>query len=232
MNKIKNTLFVFLFLMILPVGVFASSYSTLNLEETFLREKLEYDVTNYQESDEQITIYMFRGQGCSYCRQFLTFLNSILPEYGKYFKLVSFEVWQNKNNAALMNDVADSLKQNISGVPFIVIGDKVFTGYSNTFDDQIKKAIVEEFNNKNGNDVLKAIEKADKEKNKSSVGSATVIIWNFIFVGIGTGIVLLYVNNKVNTTNHKVEEVKVFLEKTMKSNKTEEKGTTKKKQKK
>ncbi len=231
MKKKLFTLIAIFGIILIPFQTKAAETS-MNLEETLKDAGITFDLSNYKESDEQTTIYLFRGSSCGYCHKFLEFLNSILPEYGKYFKVKSYEVWQNTDNAKLMKKIANFLDETANGVPFIVIGDKVFTGYSNTFDDQIKKAIVEEFNNKNGNDVLKAIEKADKEKNKSSVGSATVIIWNFIFVGIGTGIVLLYVNNKVNTTNHKVEEVKVFLEKTMKSNKTEEKGTTKKKQKK
>ena len=31
--------------------------------------------------------YLFYGQSCGYCQKFLEFLNSIIPEYGKYFKV-------------------------------------------------------------------------------------------------------------------------------------------------
>ena len=81
---------------IIPVKAFAKEqYKTLNLEETLAEEGIEKKFSNYKETDDQITIYMFRGKGCAYCKKFLEFLNGITEEYGKYFKLVSFESWYN-----------------------------------------------------------------------------------------------------------------------------------------
>ena len=63
-----------------------TTYNTLNFQDTLKAEEIEEEFTNYKESDDQITIYMFRGQGCSFCRAYLNFMNSITEEYGKCTK--------------------------------------------------------------------------------------------------------------------------------------------------
>ena len=118
-------------------------YETMNLKETLAAEEIELTYTDYKETDDQITIYMFRGNTCGFCKSFLNFLNSITEEYGKYFKLESYEVWGNQDNAELLNSVGEFLGEQAGGVPFIVIGDKVFPGYNEVYDEDIKTAIKE-----------------------------------------------------------------------------------------
>lgn len=130
---------------------------SMNLDSTLNDESIEKKYSNYNETDDQITIYLFRGKGCGYCKAFLTFLSSITQEYGKYFKLKSFEVWYNENNSALMNEVAKYLNEPAEGVPYIVIGDKVFAGYTTAYDEDIKTAITNLYNipKENRIDILK-----------------------------------------------------------------------------
>ena len=152
-------------LVLLPITVNAldkKDYKSMNLEEALQEEKLEYDLSNYTENDNQITIYLFRGNGCSVCRKFLTFLNSIVPEYGQYFKLESYEVWYNSDNTKLYKKVAAFMEEQADGVPFIVIGDVVFPGYSEHYDDAIKAAIKKLYNEKDRYDVFTAMNKAEK----------------------------------------------------------------------
>lgn len=106
-------------------------YHSKNLEEILTEEGIEHDLTGYTETEDQAIIYLFRGNGCGYCRNFLTFLNSIVPEYGKYFKVVSYEVWQDASNTPLLNGFSKSLKVEVEGVPFIIIGNQYFPGYAN-----------------------------------------------------------------------------------------------------
>ena len=134
---------------LLPFKVMAlpeefSSYKTMNLDEALTQEKISHDFSKYKETDDQVVIYLFRGNGCGFCRNFLTFLNSIIGEYGKYFKVVSFEVWYDQDNVNLMNDVASVLNTTVDGVPFIVIGNTVIPGYNKDYDNQIKQAIEKE----------------------------------------------------------------------------------------
>lgn len=192
----KKVMIVVLTLMlVLPIGVMAkkdtntyySSYNTLNLVDTLQSEGIELEYEDYEENSKQINIYMFRGQGCGYCKRFLNFLNSITEEYGKYFKLVSFEVWQDKDNSALLTQVAEKMGEEASGVPYIIIGDKVFPGYAEDYDDQIKEAIVNLYNTKKADryDVFEVLNQ--KKKNNVIVGiGAAVIIVGVVAVAIVT----------------------------------------------
>ncbi len=217
--KRRNSLFLALIVFVmLPVSVFASSYSKLDLERTLASEDIESDFTNYKETEDQITIYMFRGQGCGYCRQFLTFLNSIVPEYGKYFKLVSFEVWQNKNNGALMEEVADHLGKKISGVPFIVIGDKTFQGYHTDYDESIKEAIKTSYENKETyQDVVFPI--MNGENKNSNEAAITIIVLLLAVSGIGF---LIYMAKEPAENVKEEKEEKETLKKNEKALETKE----------
>lgn len=202
----------------------------LDLEKTLTAEGIAHDLGNYKETNEQAIIYMFRGNGCGYCHNFLEFLNSIVPEYGKYFKLVSYEVWENSDNSKLMKNVANFLEESANGVPFIIIGDKTFTGYSKNYDEQIKKAIKAQFDSKNSYDVLKEMEKEEK-KNKST-GSSTLIIWNFVFVAVGTASILLYEDIKHKEAQKQIAKIKELLENTKKETDNKEEKEPKKEKKK
>ena len=191
----KRVLSVVLTLMlVLPLGVMAkntntyySKYNTLNFVDTLTSEDIEVLNENYEENDKQINIYMFRGQGCGYCKKFLNFLNSISEEYGKYFKLVSFEVWQDSANSELLSTVAEKMGEEAGGVPYIIIGDKVFPGYAEDYDDQIKETIVNLYNTKKADryDIFEELNK--KNTNNAIVGiGATVIIVGIVAAAIIT----------------------------------------------
>ena len=110
--------------------VLGNDYTTKNFVEALQEENMDIPA-GYSENNDQAIIYLFRGNGCSFCRAFLTFMTSISEEYGKYFKIVSFEVWNNENNWYLLNQISYLKEGNIAqGVPYIIIGDKVFGGYA------------------------------------------------------------------------------------------------------
>ena len=106
----KNLVLLLLFsLLLMPVCIFAKAgdgagkeYISKNFEESLKEEGIKPEFKNYKENKNQATIYMFRGTGCSFCRSFLSYLNSIADEYGDYFKVVSYEVWSNSKNSMLM----------------------------------------------------------------------------------------------------------------------------------
>ena len=212
--KKKFWVIIMLLGIMLPFKVLAKTYyddySTLNFKETLKQESMEILNKNYKEDDKQTIIYMFRGNGCGFCRNFLTFLNSISEEYGKYFRLVSFEVWGDTNNNSLMNKVAGYTGVAARGVPYIIIGDKVFDGYAADYDEAIKEAIMNQYD-KNDADIFEKIAKAEKG---NSVSSFAVIFWNFVIVAVATGI-NIYISNKntekvLNALNgEKKEEKKV-----------------------
>ncbi|MBE6160919.1 MAG: hypothetical protein E7158_01685 [Firmicutes bacterium] len=91
---------------------------------------------------QPITVHMFRGEGCGYCAKALSFFESLEDtEYSKYFKLETHEVWYDEDNATLMGKVATYFKEDVGGVPYIIIGDKTFQGYAETYDEDIKAEI-------------------------------------------------------------------------------------------
>lgn len=181
MKKIISLLIIFMLtLIVIPTNVFAEDerardavnpYTSLNLDEALTLEDIEHDFSDYEETDDKAIVYLFRGQGCGYCKRFLTFLNSIVPEYGKYFRVVSYEVWQDENNSALLNDVSTYMEEEASGVPYIVIGDKVFAGYAEQYDEDIKKAIKDLYESENRYDVMTEMVQHPKEKKEKKADS-------------------------------------------------------------
>ena len=203
---------------IIPVKAFAKEqYKTLNLKETLAEEGIEEKFSNYKETDDQITIYMFRGKGCAYCRKFLEFLNGITDEYGKYFKLVSFESWYNEENSNLLGEISTFMGEQASGVPYIIIGDKVFGGYTESYDESIKNAIKTLYDSKDRYDVFEEYEYSKKWDKILNPSNFTVIIWTICLVAVSTVVIVL--TNRANTKkivvaieNNKVsktDEVKV-----------------------
>ncbi len=195
MKKLIVT-FILIGIMILPINVFAEEIESVNLDTLLTEKGIEHDFSNYQETDDQAIIYLFYGSTCSYCKSFMEFLNSIVDDYGKYFKVVAYEVWGNTANSKLMDQVADLLDESADGVPFIVIGDQVFTGYSSSYDSSIKSAITSLYNSSERYDVLEELEKAENATTKGT-SSTSVILWNFVFTAIATAIILAF-NHKQN----------------------------------
>lgn len=190
----------------IPVSVNAQEkgYSSLNLDEALTEEGIDHDFSNYEENNDQAIIYLFRGKGCRYCKKFLTFLNSIVDDYGKYFKVVSYEVWYDQENASLLTKVSNYLGTSAEGVPYIVIGDKVFPGYASSYDEDIKDAIKKQYDSKNEYDVMKKISvdsnsnsktEVKNTKNNSILSVILISIFASIFV-IGAIVIIVIFNLK------------------------------------
>jgi len=195
MKKKLIFLLVLVGILFLPISAYAKQkeYNTLDLKGTLAAENIKEEFKSYKPNKDAITIYMFRGNGCGYCRAFLTFLNGITEEYGKYFKLVSYEVWNDQNNGTLMNEVSTFMGAQATGVPYIVIGDKTFAGYSSEYDEDIKKAIKDlyETKPKKRYDVMK---KMKKGASLDLSGNGFIVIVALIVVA--TAVVMSYVNLK------------------------------------
>lgn len=218
----KKNIFLLLLMtfFVLPMSVSAlpseySSYETMNLDEALTQENIDHDFSNYKETDDQITIYLFRGNGCGYCGNFLTFLNSIVDDYGKYFKVVSFEVWYDQNNRELMSEVASALNTSATGVPFIIIGKNVFPGYSDEYAEQVKQAIVEEYESSERFDIFedmaKLAKESKKDEEKSDNNTVAIVLFNLLFVVVATLIVIVVITNKQNEILDAIDELEEKL---------------------
>ena len=196
------------------------------------------------DAKDKATIYLFRGKGCGYCRNLLTFLNSINDEYGDMYELKAFEVWNNQDNYQLMKNISEFLEQSAGGVPYLIIGKQVFPGYASDYDSEIKSSIKElyetkaskrydvmdEYKKKNSKFNLSTYKSTDlketlkeegieyketSKKKSSSTSSSSVIIWNLVFTTIATSSIIIFVNYKFK----KLNEVITSVDKTAKTSK-------------
>lgn len=138
MKKIKLFLAIIMCLFAMPLAVLADEGSDDNVEVTS-------GETEVQEEDNRVKIYFFRGEGCPHCADAEEFFNSIEEEYGQYYKILDYETWYNSDNAALLQKVGEARNEEISGVPYILIGDKSWSGYDDSFADEIKDTIKSEY---------------------------------------------------------------------------------------
>ena len=225
MKKKLMIIMVLVSILFIPFSVFAKEkkYNTLDFEQTLKEEGIKPEYKEYKPDSNAITIYMFRGKGCGYCRAFLTFMNSITEEYGKYFKMETFEIWNDSTNSALMSEVSSYLGQPATGVPYVIIGDKVFGGYSKEYDEKIKEAIKEVYNTKKNKryDVFKSM-----DKNKNSLlnsDSLSVAIWSLIFTSISTIILMSFISLKFKELNNKIDNLNIKEKTVVKENKSTKK---------
>lgn len=139
MKKIKLFLAIIMCLFAMPLAVLADESSNDNNVEVTSGE------TEVKEEDNRVKIYFFRGDGCPHCADAEEFFNSIKEEYGQYYKILDYETWYNSDNAALLQKVGEARKEEITGVPYILIGDKSWSGYDDSFADDIKNTIKSEY---------------------------------------------------------------------------------------
>lgn len=208
MKKLKilvATLLLFAF----AIPVFA------NAEETVTRSEAK--------------VYIFKGETCGYCAKALEFFESIEEEYGKYFELVEYEVWNDAANAELMDKVAEYLGTEISGVPFIIIGDNTYPGFDETWGDEIKEKIISEYN-KAEDERIDIVKEAQKEVDYDNLVTTISVI-----AIIGIVAFVYFARKDVNEESVNVSESRkenaVEKEENVKKIKTEikEKKTTSKK---
>lgn len=75
-----------------------------------------------------VNIYLFYSDTCPHCAKEKELLSELEDEYDN-IKIYKYEVGD-KDNANLLYEVADILETQVTGVPFTVIADKVYKGFS------------------------------------------------------------------------------------------------------
>lgn len=131
-------------------------------------------------AESTANVYMFRGEGCPHCEEALEYFDSIKNKYD--FNLVTYEVWYDELNSAMMQEVANALNEQVSGVPYIIIGKQTFNGYAESYKEQIEKAIQEEIKNDNANDVVKNFKGNTGSTKEDKSGKGSIIIFAVLIV--------------------------------------------------
>jgi len=181
---------------------------------------------------EAVTIYLFRGEGCPHCQEAEEFFKKLSEDttYADKFVVKDFEVWKSKKNNELMEKVADKMDDTLNGVPYIVIGDKTWGGYTSTYDDAIKTQILKIYNDDNYEDTLASLVAEYENKKSNSWITIAIIIGSVVIIGS----VLHFARQGVEEPQEEKEkknEVKEEPKKEIKDTeeKTKEKEETKKK---
>ena len=131
----KKIFILFLLLVFLfPINIFALSKD--------YEDKIS-SIVNKEVEEGKINFYLFRGEGCPHCRQEEEWIKTIKKKYEKYVNFYDFEVWYDEDNQEKLKQVGEVFDLNIKGVPFTVIGDKHYSGFSDvissSMEDDIEK---------------------------------------------------------------------------------------------
>ena len=102
---------------------------------------------NITKKDGKVNIYLFWGDGCPHCKEEKLFLKSIENEYGNLFNVYEFEVWHNEENEKIMKEFGKAMDDNLTGVPYTIIGKESIKGFNDSKKEQILDAIINESKN-------------------------------------------------------------------------------------
>ncbi|MDD4036438.1 MAG: glutaredoxin [Bacilli bacterium] len=147
---------------------------------------------------EKVTVHLFWENGCPYCENAKEFFDSIKEEYSEYFQLKEYEVYSNQDNANLKAKVHAKFKMDSSGVPFIVIGDKYFVGYSSSSDEEIINTIKDQYNNGSTDVVQDIIDNKDVGNNNKESSAKILMLSSLLVVTVGFVLFTNGLNKKKN----------------------------------
>ena len=176
MKSVKFLLLLLVVVFVLPFVVFAEEEVTETIDEV----------------DTRVAVYFFHGSTCPHCADARTWFESIQDEYGDKFKLVEYEVWNDEDNAALMQKVSDLRNDNATGVPYIICGDKSWIGFS---EEEMASEITSKIDEMYATDVSERYDvmnyidgdvPAEKENKSKDVISLIIIL--LVVGGVGFGI--------------------------------------------
>ena len=141
----------------------------------------------------KVTIYMFRGEGCPHCEEALEWFDSLDKKTADKINLVQYETWYDTDNASLMKKVAKAMGDDTSslGVPYIVVGDKSFIGFADSYKDQLLNKVNELYGKEDVYDVMEHLDETKKETKENDSKAVTVII---AFVVLAAAVLIYYVS--------------------------------------
>lgn len=179
-------------LLIMLLAIMAMPFSVLAEGEENAENETE-TTDEVSEESKEVKIYFFRGEGCPHCAEAEEWFQSIEEEYGSKFEIVDYEVYNSQENSDLMDRVAEARDEEVTGVPYIIIGNQSWNGFSAELEDEILSQIESEYETEPSSrydimQLLPQLEAESKEKSKSTDVVATIIII-LVVGGVTFGIV-------------------------------------------
>lgn len=88
-----------------------------------------------------LNLYLFYGEGCPHCKNMHNYLDEYLEDKDD-IKLYEYEIYKNVDNANKLRDIMNMLDVSEGGVPFLIIGNNVISGFvDNITDERIRNTI-------------------------------------------------------------------------------------------
>ncbi|MDD4188102.1 MAG: thioredoxin family protein [Bacilli bacterium] len=147
--KHKNKIFIILTITLIIFVVIATIIK-INQTSEYNNESLinkNAQLSDIEFIEGKVNIYFFWGNGCPHCEDEFSFLEKLSEEYSKDINIYSFEVWNNQDNTQILTDFARIMQKQVTGVPFTIIGEESFSGFSTSIEDNFKNAIKKQINN-------------------------------------------------------------------------------------
>lgn len=85
-------------------------------------------------------VYFFKGDGCPKCAEEELFLEALAKRIP--VEIRTYEVWRHAGNAAMMQNLLASRGVDAKGIPFTIVGNQIFYGFSKQIAEEIERAII------------------------------------------------------------------------------------------
>ena len=141
---------------LLLILVLLLPFSVLALTEDYQNKMAS--ITNTEIEDGKVNFYLFKGEGCPHCADEEKWLQDIKKEYKDYVNFYEFEVWYDENNSKMMEKAKEIFDFSGPGVPFTVIGDKYYSGFSDSIGTMMENTINDYLNTEINDDSNKKID--------------------------------------------------------------------------
>jgi thiol-disulfide isomerase/thioredoxin len=106
------------------------------------QKELESEVGKPPSGDIEFVVHFFWGKGCPHCEEEKLFLDEMRKKYPT-MKVIDYEVWYDKENAAFLVSMARAYDMKTSGVPVTFIGENVFIGFSKHSREELAASVIQ-----------------------------------------------------------------------------------------
>ncbi len=117
-------------------------------------------------SEKELNIYLFYGDGCPHCRDEEKWFETYLKK-NEFIKIHRYEIWYSKDNQEKYSKVHEILNDTSSGIPYLIIGETVITGFDEEITPERIKNAIEYYKNINYKDKVGIYLGIVEEKNES-----------------------------------------------------------------
>lgn len=130
-------------------------------------------------SEKDLNIYLFYGDGCPHCAEEEEWFKTYL-EKNKNIKIHRYEVWYDTDNQEKYSKVHEILNDKSNGIPYLIIGESVISGFDKDLTPERIKNAVEYYSNINYKDkvgiYLGVVSKSESGKDESKYEDTKVKI--------------------------------------------------------